>query len=288
MSAATFRLVQVSDTHLSRHKAYFQSNWERFLDLMRADPPDLVVVTGDLCFDAVEFPDDVAFARRQMDRIPCPWRAIPGNHDIGDQWPDLKFKAPVDDAKIGLWRDSFGDDRWVQDHGGWRLVGLNGLVFDSPLAEERAQWDWLEAALAGRDGREVLLFVHKPLYLDDPAATGESTMHYGAGTRARLLDLARRHGVRAISSGHLHRHWSGRDGEVDLVWAPSCAFVIGGFPPRLPMGRLEVGYVEWRLAAGSATHRIVVPDGFDLNDMAQTMARLKSTVHLPPKPWVES
>lgn len=283
-----FRLVQVSDTHLSRHKAHFQGNWERFLDLMRADPPDMVVVTGDLCFDAIEFPDDVAFARAQMDRIPCAWRAIPGNHDIGDQWPDTKFKAPVDDAKVTLWRDSFGADYWAEDRAGWRLVGLNGLLFESPLAAEQAQWDWLEAMLAGRGALDAMIFVHKPLFLDDPAGDAQTTMCYGPVTRARLLELARRHKVKVIACGHMHRHWAGMHQGVELVWAPSCGFVIGGFPAGIATGALEVGYVEWQLAPGHAAHRVMVPDSFEPADLAETMARLKSTVHMPLKPWAGS
>lgn len=283
---ADFRLVQVSDPHLSRQKAYFQENWEAFLAAMRADPPDLIVVTGDLCFDAIEQPDDMAFARAQMDRLPVPWLAIPGNHDVGDQWPDLKFKQPVDAAKRQRWLDHFGPDRWASDHGGWRLVGLNAMLFDSGLPEEAAQWTWLDTALEGRAGRDVVLFVHKPLYLDDPETTADSTLFYAAGTRRRLMDLAQRHGVRAIGSGHLHRRFVDAHQGVQLVWAPSSGFVMGGFPPRLPVGETEVGYVEYRLGAGVLSHHFVRPPAFALNDMSETMARLKSTVNLPPKPWV--
>lgn len=282
---ADFRLIQVSDPHLSRQKAYFQENWEAFVAAMRADPPDLIVVTGDLCFDAIEQPDDMAFARAQMDRLPVPWRAIPGNHDVGDQWPDLKFRQPVDGRKRRLWLDHFGPDWWVSDHAGWRLVGLNAMLFDSGLPEEAEQWAWLATVLEGREDRDVMLFVHKPLHLDNPEATADSTLHYAAGTRRRLMDLAR-HGVRAIGSGHLHRRFAETYQGMQLVWAPSSGFVMGGVPPGLPVGETEVGYVEYRLGAGVLSHRFVLPPGFERNDMTETMARLKSTVNLPPKPWV--
>lgn len=282
---APFRLIQVSDPHLSRQKAYFQENWEAFLTAMRADPPDLIVVTGDLCFDAVEQPDDLAFARAQMDRLAVPWRAIPGNHDIGDQWPDLTFKQPVDERKRRLWLEHFGADWWVSDHGGWRLIGLNAMLFDSGLAAEADQWAWLESTLAERHGRDVVLFVHKPLFLDDPEACADSSLHYASGTRRRLLDLAGRHGVRAIGSGHLHRHWAGAHRDVALIWAPSAGFVMGGFPPGLAVGETRVGYVEYRLEPGALSHRVITPDGFAANDMRETMARLKSTINLPPRPW---
>ena len=41
------RIVQVSDTHISRKRAYFFDNWEVFVDEMRRQPPDLIVHSGD-------------------------------------------------------------------------------------------------------------------------------------------------------------------------------------------------------------------------------------------------
>ena len=192
----------------------------------------------------------------------------------------------VDAAKRRLWMDHFGPDWWVSDHAGWRLVGLNAMLFDSGLPEEAEQWAWLDTVLEARAGRDVLLFVHKPLYLDDPGTTADSTLFYAAGTRRRLMDLALRHAVRAIGSGHLHRRFVDAHHGVQLVWAPSSGFVMGGFPPRLPVGETEVGYVEYRLGDGVLSHHFIRPPAFALNDMSETMARLKSTVNLPPKPWL--
>jgi 3',5'-cyclic AMP phosphodiesterase CpdA len=279
-----FRLVQASDTHLSRRKAYFQANFEAFLAEMRADPPDLIVHSGDLCFDAVEEPDDLAFARAQMDRMPAPWRAIPGNHDIGDQWPDAKFGQPVDAAKLAAWNAQFGVDRWVEDAGGWRIVGLNGMLFDSPLPEEAEQWAWLDAAMAGAGGRPIMVFAHKPLFLDDAEAEGPSTMCVGAGSRRRLLAAAERHGARVFASGHAHRRWTDRAGGMDLVWAPAVGFVMGGPRPDIRVGTAEVGYVEHLLDGARATHRFVKPPTFEDIDMRPVLEQYKSTVHLPPKP----
>ena len=277
-----FRLVQMSDPHLSRHKAYFRNNWEAFVAAMQDDPPDLIVATGDLCFDAVEFPDDLAFARERMEELPCPWLAIPGNHDIGDQPPDLKFKQPVDDIKRDRWIAQFGPDWWARDVAGWRLVGLNAMLFDSGLAAEAEQWAWLEQALTGH---RVLLFVHKPLFLDDPASDEDSTLFYARGTRRRLLDLARRHDIRAIGCGHLHRRFAGDHDGLPLIWAPSSGFTMAGSPSGRGIGEAEVGYVEYGLGADGFTHRFVQPAGFVGNDMTEAMQRLKSTVNLPLKAW---
>lgn len=277
-----FRIVQVSDPHLSRYKAYYYQNWETFLRLMVEDPPDLVVCTGDLCVNGGEHDDDLVFAREQLGRLNVPWLAIPGNHDIGDQPPDHKFKEPVDDEKRVRWLQRFGNDYWHADRGSWRIIGLDAMLFDSGLPAEVEQWTWFEQTLAARSGRPVLLFVHKPLFLDDPEETRESSLYYGVATRRRLLDLARQHDIRLIGSGHLHRHWATEHAGVKLVWAPSSAFMITGYPKSVKVGTAEVGYVEYLLSGDQIEHRFNVSPRFVPNDMREAMETLTSTVYLPP------
>ena len=52
-------VVQVSDTHLSPTHGYFYDNWLVFLEEMDALGPDLVLHTGDLCFNAPDEPEDL-------------------------------------------------------------------------------------------------------------------------------------------------------------------------------------------------------------------------------------
>src|SRR3546814_20722391 len=82
---AAFTIVQVSDTHLGRTHAYFQDNWEVFLDVMAALKPDLVLHSGDVSFNGPDAPAGTVFAREQIGwrRVRC--RAIPGNHQHVEQ-----------------------------------------------------------------------------------------------------------------------------------------------------------------------------------------------------------
>ena len=70
------RIVQVSDTHVSRKRAYFVDNWDVFVDEMQRQPPDLIVHSGDVSFDGADDEDDIAFARREKDRLR---RAVDGH-----------------------------------------------------------------------------------------------------------------------------------------------------------------------------------------------------------------
>ena len=44
----TFRIAQISDTHLSRDKPLFAESFARVAGHIRAHPPDLVINTGDM------------------------------------------------------------------------------------------------------------------------------------------------------------------------------------------------------------------------------------------------
>jgi predicted MPP superfamily phosphohydrolase len=88
---SAFRILQISDTHVSRQKPWFVSNFEAVVAIASAQRPDLVVNTGDISMDGATRDDDLAFAHECHAAFEVPVRAVPGNHDIGDNpWrPDL-------------------------------------------------------------------------------------------------------------------------------------------------------------------------------------------------------
>ena len=47
-SPSALRIVQISDTHLSRRRPFFHHNWELLVDLLAAEPCDLIVCSGDM------------------------------------------------------------------------------------------------------------------------------------------------------------------------------------------------------------------------------------------------
>ena len=171
------KIIQVSDTHLSRKWAYFQDNWEAFLDCMSDERPDFIFVTGDICFNGSKWPDDLVYARKQLERLPSPWRSIPGNHDIGDTPPDTRLKGPITTARRTRYRRHFGPDFWVEDLGEWRFIGLNAQLLDSGLAAEKAQMKLLDNALETANGLSIALLIHKPLFICRDNEAGLSLIH---------------------------------------------------------------------------------------------------------------
>lgn len=68
----TFRIAQISDTHLSAEKPFFVANFERVGEALRATRPDLVVNSGDISLSGKSKESDLAAGGRCTRRLACP------------------------------------------------------------------------------------------------------------------------------------------------------------------------------------------------------------------------
>lgn len=246
-------IVLVSDTHLSRARPFFQFNWEIFLEAMQADPPDLVLAGGDIALNAPSHPDDLLYAREQLDRLPCPWAMVPGNHDVGNNPPppeavDTRGEATISQVLLDRYRSVIGPDFWMRDVDGWRIVGLDSLLCGSGLPAEAEQAAFLDEAVTGAGARPVALLFHKPVFRDD---IGETDIFQSVWyPRARGLIRPYLDGrVRLVLSGHVHEGRDETAGPTRHVWMPSLAFVtdmLGEWRPEM-RGRRRVGWLRLRL-----------------------------------------
>jgi 3',5'-cyclic AMP phosphodiesterase CpdA len=238
-----FRVVQISDTHLGAERSWFVSNFQAMVGVLSKTRPDLVINTGDISFDGVDREDELAFARTCHARLPVPFRAIPGNHDVGDNpWQDDPAHV-ITSTRLFRYRRHFGDDHWALEAGLWVLIGLNVQLFGSGLDAEAEEWAFVRSAVSNAGDRPIALFVHKPLFFQDPHETDVSLRYVPPEHRHRLLNLVGRR-CRLVASGHVHQHRRHRVDGVDYCWAPSTAFVL---PDRRqpPIGTKRVGYVDY-------------------------------------------
>lgn len=263
---AEIRLVQVSDLHLGAGREHHLDNWRKVLAWVARDKPDMVVVNGDLIMSDPDTDSDHAFARTQVDLLGVPTRYLPGNHDIGDNVLFGKMEQRVDAERIARFVRHYGEDRWSFGAAGWGFVGINAQLFGSGgLAEEHAQWRFIERAFAEHHGQPIALFLHKPLFLDHPGEgdhddIGLRQSVIDAASRTRLLALAHRHNVRLISCGHKHQTRTFSLDGIYHFWAPATA-CVNGAPSALHWGTREVGFIDYRFRAdGSFEHRVVGQD----------------------------
>jgi alkaline phosphatase D len=230
------RVVQITDTHLS-HQIGVPTQWEALADWLRANPPDLVVNSGDIVYEDPDDDADRAFARRLHDELPGPLLFIPGNHDIGFYGEDADRPR-----RLATFRDTWGGDRFVVDLAGWRIVGADAYLLGTPEHDE-----WLTAAVSTE--QPVLVFVHQPIR-GDPADGWEMP----ESARAAFDRAVAGADVRVVASGHRHSSAVG----AGAVWAPSLTQVgeVGDGVDADP----RPGFVQFELSAdGGLCHQVLRP-----------------------------
>lgn len=249
------KLLQITDTHLSPSKPHFNDNWEPLARWIADLAPDLVVHTGDLSVDGADHDADLSFSAALVRRLPVPVLCLPGNHDIG-HLPGTR--QPVDAARLARWRRIVGPDRWAEDHGAWRIVGIDSLLCGSGGEEEAEQSAWLARCLEGRAGRRVAMFSHQPLFVDDPEEGDTGYWGVPPAPRRALRALLARHDVALFASGHLHVAFAGRLDGTALVWAPASSFTVGPMERDMP-GRRTLGAVLHLLGDAVSSETVAVP-----------------------------
>jgi 3',5'-cyclic AMP phosphodiesterase CpdA len=247
------RVLQISDTHLSDGKPQFAANWPPVRDWVREQRADLVIHTGDLTVDGADQEDDVRDGAALMRSLGTPFLVVPGNHDVGESG---NRHQPVSDERLARWRRHFGPDWWSRDVEGWRLIGLDSMLFGSGHPEEARQSEWLHDTLESAGARRIAWFMHRPLFIEDPAEGDTGYWSVKPPQRAPLLDLVRRYDVALVASGHLHK-WHDRvvDG-CRYVWGPSSGFLVGPHnQPELP-GEKWLGAVVYDFDADQVDVRL--------------------------------
>jgi 3',5'-cyclic AMP phosphodiesterase CpdA len=169
---------------------------------LRADPPDLVVVSGDLTMGARsrEFREARAF----LDGLSAPTLCVPGNHDISPYrlaerflMPYARWRREMGAGTEPLWRNAqvavvgLNTARRASMHPDWS----RGRVSDHRLRRLIARLDALPKNLTR------IVVGHHPLLAPGDAATHPQV----AGNARRALAEFAAHGVRMVLAGHLHR-----------------------------------------------------------------------------------
>jgi 3',5'-cyclic AMP phosphodiesterase CpdA len=262
------RIVQISDTHLSPGKAHFTDNWASLAFWIAEQCPDLVIHTGDVTVDGADVEEDLLYSAELMRGLRVQFRAMPGNHDVGDVGYSHQ---PVSEERLKRWRTHFGPDRWVEDVEDYRLIGFDAMLLGSGEREEALQNDWLNAVMNDAGDQHIAWFLHRPLFLDSPEEGDTGYWSVKPQPRSRLIELVRRHSVGLVASGHLHKAHDFLHDSTRYIWAPATAFLVGEMAPQMP-GENRLGAVVYEIGGGAIEAKIVEVPGLSphwIDDVAE-------------------
>jgi 3',5'-cyclic AMP phosphodiesterase CpdA len=195
------RIVHLTDVHFGATDPAVVSG---LVDDLRNDPPDLVVISGDLTMGARR--SEFRAARHFMESLRAPCLAVPGNHDITPYHLVERFLLPY-----ARWREEISpqtEPSW-QD-GRVAVLGLNTARRMAP------HLDWSRGRVTGFRLRALvsrleavppglvrIVVAHHPLL----APEGEVSRQI-AGNATRALAAMAAQDVRLVLAGHLHRSYA--------------------------------------------------------------------------------
>lgn len=197
-----------------------------------------------------------------------PWRAIPGNHDVGDN-QEIARTQPANAERRARWLETFGPDWWMHDVPGWRLLGVNSLLLGSDIDAAAEQESFIAQAAASIDNRRLALFVHKPLFHHDASETEVSGHAVNPNPRARLFAALGAVRPTLVCCGHLHEHRVAAHAGITHVWAPGTSFTLSDWFLPTHGGEHLVGYIRIALDPdGGFETRLIQPAGIVAHDLA--------------------
>jgi Icc protein len=212
--------------------------------------PDVALVTGDLV--NAGSPAEYASLRAELERLPFPYRLIPGNHDARD---GMRAAFPDHD-----YLGTSGFIQYVDDSFAVRLIGLDSLddgKVPGRLCRDRLAW--LERMLATSD-RPTVIFVHHPPYLTGMGHMDGQPLD-GAFSFAAIVE--RHPNIERVLAGHVHRSTQARWAGTMASTCPSTAhqFVLDLNPgKRLDYALEPPGFQlhVWQKGGPLVTHTVPI------------------------------
>ncbi|MBL4575455.1 MAG: metallophosphoesterase [Opitutaceae bacterium] len=220
--------IQITDLQPGSPRSYrfqqrYMDNWQTaYRQLQAMKDIDLMVVGGDLTRDGHLHDFEIETAKRELDALPFPYYAIPGNIEAGNKWTDKKGGTGRKDPDLNLtgemldrFADYFGEFPWSFIHKNVRFSGVYAAVAGSGLPHEERMWHWLEKELPALPRVEHhILTMHYSLFIDElnePSWDITKEEEYlewyfsiDRPHRLRLFEAFKKAGVEIVFSGHIH------------------------------------------------------------------------------------
>lgn len=224
----------------SKFMPWVEEITDAFLDEVLSDPPDVVLLTGDLTFNGAEISHRRLCEKlKRLEDAGIPVLVLPGNHDVyngnagryrGGDFERVPFATGESFAEIyrdfgpgealSVDSDSLSYVAQLGDHVRIMMLDENTLHDFCGLSEQTFRW--IEARLqeAREQGQLVLVAGHQNLFRHSIFRGG-----YVIEGAERLQELLRRYEVPLCLSGHLHtQHIRTENGLTEIATSALCSY----------------------------------------------------------------
>lgn len=223
----SWSFVHISDTQPGSPRSFrfnpaHRENQQTAYAQVRRLQPELILIGGDLTRDGALHDFELAQAKADLDALGLPYRAIPGNMDVGNKFTAVQgaqedrddIAANVRSESLERFARHFGPFPWSFIHRNVRFTGLYAAVAGSGLGEEERLWRFLEALPALARAEHHVVVMHYALFLErmdepvppitDPQRYSEWYFSIGHPHRERLFEGLHRAEADIVLSGHIH------------------------------------------------------------------------------------
>ena len=167
--------IQVGSPRSFRFNPAWNENWQTARQQIVAINPDLLLIGGDLTRDGRLHRYELEAIKEDLDALPFPYHAIPGNVDTGNKCTAVDGPiAGRDDIECNLhsqdlaqFESIFGPTQWSFVHKGVRFSGFCDMLAGSGLPEEEALWKWMDELSQQAPAKHHVWLMHYALFIDD-------------------------------------------------------------------------------------------------------------------------
>ncbi len=202
---AKLSIIAVGDTSCSSEaKSANLSNLQNcrsieVLDRISKEQSDLVLMLGDLQYDAGLQKDYEENFLKDIKNINTPILATPGNHDYGSGNANFYLTLPNYKSNI-LVSNQNNKTYYYKDYNNWRIISLDSnCEYISGCDEKSEEYKWLQSILTTSNDKYILAFWHHPIWNVGRHRSVENT------SRAQdLFDLLAKFNLKLVLNGHDH------------------------------------------------------------------------------------
>jgi len=229
------RIVQLTDLHIAKigEKTILDidvwGKFQRVLAKAKKMRPDLLVVSGDLCYQSGE-KNIYQWVKNELDQSDIQYLVIAGNHDDSALMATI-FGLPLQEKTEECY--------YAKDFESGKI-----LFLDSAKATfSERQWKWLEGELA--IDVPILIFIHHPPVLAQAPFMDEN---YSFKEMERFAEaLTQNSNIIPVFCGHYHTERFVQSKHFNVFITPSTMAQIDAENPEYALEHLTPGFrvIDW-------------------------------------------